>query len=1838
MNASELISEFDSAGIRLWREGGQLRFRAPRGAMTDERLALLRGRKEELLGRLPDRAAPDGAGSGGPAAHEKVWAAEPEARHEPFPLTDIQSAYLLGRDEAFDYGGVSCHIYLEYPRPADLDPARLQRAWDGLVERHDMLRSVISEDGTQRIAPTLPDLSIQVTDVRDASPAAVDGVLAAVREELSHKVHPAGERPLYELRLTRAADRAVLHLSMDFMVLDWISIQLLLAELDRRYRQPDCELPPLDATFRDYVAAERRLRDTERYARDRAYWWRRVDDLPAAPALPLADGHDPGTVPPRFRRLGTTLSEGAWQSLKRRAAERGVTPANAVLAAYTETIGRWSAGERFCLGLTLLNRMPLHPQVDRMLGDFTSVSLLAVEQTARAPFAERARSMGEQLFEDLDHRLCGGVEVLREIARRRGREAALMPVVFTGGIGVGHALGPDARVQKPLYGISQTPQVWIDCQATDQFGGLEVNWDVREGVFPDGLVDDMFAAFAQLLDRLAERDAPWAEADPLRLPERQIARRDAVNATAAPEPGGLLHTALVERARKHPAQTAVIDARGPLTYGEWLGKAAWVARELRAAGCRPGDFVAVLMDKGRDQVVGVLGALLAGGVYVPVDTGQPRVRRDRILTGCGARYAVLSGADGGCDLPSAVRPVDVAAAETLPLAAVPDHTARPGDLAYVIHTSGSTGEPKGVMISHRAAVNTVHDINERFAVDDRDRVLGLAALGFDLSVYDLFGPPALGAALVLPDPARRGDPSHWAELVERHGVTLWNSVPAQLQMLAHYLDAEPRDLGRVRLALLSGDWIPLALPGHAGRHLPGCALVSLGGATEAAIWSIHRRIHAVEPHWRSVPYGTPLANQRFHVLDAALRDRPDLVPGELYIAGTGLAEGYLNDPERTASRFPSHPVTGERLYRTGDLGRYLPDGDIEFLGRADQQVKIRGHRIELGEIDAVLGDHPAVGSSAVLVEGTDALERSLVAFVEPAVRTDGADAAKAVAAEADAVSAAPLPSNAPRPEQAAAYVEHLERAFLLSMAAALSAPGLFTTGTVRHSEADIARAVRVAEPHRGLLRRWLRALHRAGLVRHDPGTDTWLGLRAPDPAEVAAAWDELRGHTPDEICPPALLDYFHAHADALPALLRGEEKAVRLFFPGGSQDIARAWYADNLASRRLLATLGAAVRGAAGARRDGPLRVLEVGGGIGAATGHVLDALGDVPVDYLFTDVSEYFLADARERFGHRPGVRFGLFDMNREPGSQGLLPNSFDVVLSAGALNNARDTAQVISRLRTLLAPRGWLCLLEMTREHPEITATQAFMMEEPEDLRREQDNLFVHEDQWRDLLTAAGAGQVLGWPAADDAFAVLGQRVLAASFKHDRAEVRPEEITAWTAQRLPAYMVPAHVQIVDTLPLTANGKVDRKRLLGWVPDRGERVPDRVAEPARPGAETRIAELWAEVLGGELPAREQGFFESGGDSLLAARLVGRVRESLPEAAGTTFDVLLRALLHTPTVAGLAERLAPALAEPVPGRHRGANTGRLSPLVDLGGTGDGPVRLLVHEGLGTLAPYRALTRELTADRRLLGLAVQDSARYLELAPHRLVEDLAGEYAREVLAAGHREVEVVGYCSGGLIAAELARALSESGAEVRRLTVVSSYRIPYRLRDELLVDYAFARVMGGDLEALGWPADEGEMGRALAAALARSPQVLEPGALARLGSGEAPASVAERFRLLGTRPSGERRSALHKALAAADAGLGDVGHVEALHGVFERTVEAVTHYEPLPYAGDITFLRPLAPTHFIPGFQDDMTRFWRDLCLGDLTVVDIPGDHFSCIQEPHVTHTAAAITASEGSGR
>jgi mycobactin phenyloxazoline synthetase len=853
---------------------------------------------------------------------------------KPFPLALMQHAYWIGRDEETTLGSVAAHLYVEFGGHG-VDAGRLERAVEALVKRHGMLRAKFTDDGLQQILPERTQPLLIVHDIDD------EVELERIRDRSSHARLNVAEGEVFSIQLSRLPDgRTRLHVDVDMLAADALSYRVLLADLARLYEDPKFE--PIAYSYPRYLAEREPARQADR-ERAREWWQQRIPALPAAPDLPL--------VPEGERRDATRVTRRHhWlapedrKRLSSRAHEHGLTPAMVVAAAFAETLASWSAQPRFLLNLPMFDRASTRPEVDQLVGDFTGSVLLDVDFSAKSSFVDHARSLQDRMHADAAHAAYSGVEVLRDLSRHQG-EQVLAPVVFTSALNLGELFDADVRrcFGEPVWIISQGPQVLLDAQVTEVNEGLLINWDVRENAFPAGLIDEMFAAFHGLITRLGQDDDAWNQPVGCALPAGQAEVRAKANDTTGPRSGKLLHDGFFDRARQAPDAPALVWSTGELTYGELAGRALKIAASLDVS---PGDAVGVSLPKGPDQIAAVLGVLAAGAAYVPIGVDQPEARAERIRRIAGLRH-VLTDARGAHE--PLAEPVRV------------DEES----VAYVLFTSGSTGEPKGVEVPHRAAMNTIEDLNERFGVGESDRCLAVSALDFDLSVYDIFGLLSAGGAVVLVEEDDRRDARAWAELVAARGVTLVNCVPALLDMLL--VSGRPGELTGLRTVLLGGDWVGTDLPGRVAAHAPRCRFAGLGGTTETAIHSTVCEVHGVPAHWRSVPYGTPLRNVACRVVDARGRDCPDWVGGELWIGGDGVARGYRADPARTADRFVEYE--GRRWYRTGDLARYWPDGTLEFLGRRDHQVKVRGVRIELGEVEAALAEHPAVRRGVAGVAG-----------------------------------------------------------------------------------------------------------------------------------------------------------------------------------------------------------------------------------------------------------------------------------------------------------------------------------------------------------------------------------------------------------------------------------------------------------------------------------------------------------------------------------------------------------------------------------------------------------------------------------------------------------------------------------------------------------------------------------------------------------------------------------------------------------------------------------------------------------------------------------------------------
>ena len=919
---------------------------------------------------------------------------QPDAEHrfEPFPLSDIQQAYLIGRSEGVELGNVGCHNYFELDLEA-WNRERFEAALNRVIQRHEMLRAIILPDGRQQVLQHVPQFHVQCQDLRGLPPEAVAAQIEALREKMSHHLYRTDCWPLFDFRVSRLDDRrARLHISIDMLIADGRSFEILFAELSQLYLNPETSLPPLQLSFRDYIFASNSIEETDAFAQSSDYWLKRVPTLPPAPELPLAA--NPASIThPRCKRRCARIDSATWSALKEKTTQLNLTPAGIVLAAFSEVLAIWSKHPRFTINLTLFNRLPLHPESNDIIGDFTALDLLEVDNSKPESFEARARRQKEQLWQDLDHRHFSGVRVMRELIRQQGAgPKAIMPVVFTSLLGLGSSkdgAGWTGRLGKTAFAISQTPQVYFDFMCIEDAGELVLNWDTVEELFPAALLDDLFQAYQSLLKNLAVEETSWehtlAQNAQKLLPAWQGEKLRQANETAAPVSDELLHTPFLKQVQQRPAEPAVCTPSRRLTYAELYHHACAVEEELLQRNVRPNQFVAVVMEKGWEQVVAVLGTHFAGGAYMPVDPELP-AERQRYLIENGDVKIVLtqSAVRAKVSAPEGVEVIvvdELKPAKNAPL--TPRRRQKPEDLAYVIYTSGSTGLPKGVMIDHRGAMNTVLDINRRFAVGPQDCVLALSRLNFDLSVYDIFGLLAAGGTIVMPAAELAQDAAHWVQLVAAEKVTLWNTVPALMQLLVEEA-GEGGKLGQsLRVIMMSGDWIPVPLPGQIRKLLPNAEIFSLGGATEASIWSILYPIVHVGPNWKSVPYGKPMVNQTFHVLSDSLTPCPVWVPGQLYIGGIGLAKGYWRDESKTAAHFIKNPHSGESLYRTGDWGRYLPDGNIEFLGREDSQVKVQGYRIELGEIEVKLQEYPGIESCVVIVREDKPREKRLVGYLVP---------------------------------------------------------------------------------------------------------------------------------------------------------------------------------------------------------------------------------------------------------------------------------------------------------------------------------------------------------------------------------------------------------------------------------------------------------------------------------------------------------------------------------------------------------------------------------------------------------------------------------------------------------------------------------------------------------------------------------------------------------------------------------------------------------------------------------------------------------------------------------------
>jgi amino acid adenylation domain-containing protein len=878
-------------------------------------------------------------------------------------------------------------IRLEGP----LNTRALQAGLDQVAARHEILRTTftaIEGRPVQVVAPPAP-VPLSVVDL--------SSLPAAVREQEALRL-AAGETargfdltvgPLMRIQLLRLSeDHHLLALTMHHIVFDEWSVALFVRELLAVYEAvadgTTPALPELPIQYGDFAAWQRGWLETDARERHLEYWHRELASVPRMLELPTD----------RPRRAVQTF-EGSSASIILSAALVGKLTALAraedatlfmlLLAGWQVLLHRYTMQEQIVVSTGVASRT--HRETESLIGCLTNILVLRGELRSDATFRNVLRQARRVTLGAFSHQDLPFEHLVQELQPERD----LSHPPFTQSMLVllnapSQSLHVEGLRLTPVSLESTTTQYDLLLHFWEEGAQLCGRLRYSTDLFDRETIVRLLSNFRTLLESAAAE--PDRAIGALSIMDAGQLHKLVVewNETRVPFlQDKCLHELFEARVDLDPAAPAVITNAQTVTYGELESHANRVAARLKERGVGPGSMVGMALRRSLESVAGLLGIAKAGGAYVPLDPGYPGERLALMLQDCGAT-AVVTDRSLVEHLPIGNRALCLAVDGPPVARETRDSSgARADGLAYLIYTSGSTGRPKGVMLDHRGRVNNFTDFNRRFQIGPGDRLLALSSLGFDMSAYDVFGTLAAGAAIVLPDPADEREPVQWADMIRRHRVTLWHSVPALLQMLVDRLETNREaPLDSLRLVLVGGDWIPVSLPGRLMAVAPGARVVSLGGATEVSMDSTLYTVDTCRPDWESIPYGRPMANQTAHVLDRWSNAVPIGVPGELCLGGVGVAWGYHNRPDLTAEKFVPDPFSvtpGARLYRTGDCAKYMPDGNLELLGRLDQQVKIRGARVEPGEVEARLRQHPLVKSAVVIGREDTPGDQRLVAYV-----------------------------------------------------------------------------------------------------------------------------------------------------------------------------------------------------------------------------------------------------------------------------------------------------------------------------------------------------------------------------------------------------------------------------------------------------------------------------------------------------------------------------------------------------------------------------------------------------------------------------------------------------------------------------------------------------------------------------------------------------------------------------------------------------------------------------------------------------------------------------------------
>jgi amino acid adenylation domain-containing protein len=1464
------------------------------------------------------------------------------ARAPAAPLSFAQSRWwFLGQLER---DAAPLHNWIRATRwSGPLNIPLLGRSLEEVVRRHQALRTrFLNQDGdpVQEPAPAGP-FPLPVIDLSSLPAAEREeeaGRLAA--QELLEPFDLEGGRLLRASLLRLGSEEHVLVLVIHHITSDGWSMQLLLRELVTLYSAfaggHPCPLPELPIQYADYARWQRSHFQGSTLESELTYWREQLRGAP--PALELPSDRPRPTVRTYAGAQQSFMLPGSLvEALTTLARRERASLFMVLLAAFKVLLWRYTGQTDLVVGVPTAGRTRV--ELEGLIGCLANALVLRTDLAGDPSFRQvlarvRTVALGAYAHQELPFE-----KLVEELQPERSPSHHPIFQVMFNFRDFPPAMGEIAEVRLEDIKVERGTALFdLSLAVVRGSGGITCGFGYSTDLFDPATVARLGSHYRALLesavaepDRRLSETCLWSDTE-----RRQVLFE--WNATARDyRLDRCVHQLFERQAAGASSRVALLFEDQRLTYGELNRRANQLAHYLRRLGVGPEVRVGLCLERSVEMVIGLLAVLKAGGAYVPLDPAYPKERLAFMLED--ARVSILLVQDRHMEgLPLKGPRVVGLDSEGQSFAAEsgddPTNEVEADNLAYVMYTSGSTGQPKGVMVCHQSVTNHLRWRHEYFPLTPADRGLQKASLSFDDSVWEIFEPLLAGAQLILARPGAQADSAYLARLIAERRITTACFVPSLLRVFLE----EPKltDCVSLRRVTTGGEALSLELQERFfSQHQAG--LHNGYGPTEATIsatfWTCER-----DGNRRCVPIGRPIANTTTYVLDGNLQPLPIGVPGELYVGGVGLARGYLDRPGLTAECFVPDPfggTAGARLYRTGDRARYLADGTLEFLGRLDEQVKLRGNRVELGEVEAVLRQHPAVRESVALAREDRPGEHRLVAYVVPQL-TEPAGSGRTDPKQL-------------QDEHIAQWLSRYEEIY--SLGTSVSDPAFDTTGWISSYTDD---AIPAKEMHEWLSHTVERIVHLEPrrvleigcgtgmlLLRVAPHCERYVGtdfsptvLRALGQRVDAAGltWkvtllqreaSDFTDMAPDTVN-LVVINSVTQYLPDIDYLLRVIENAVDLVAPGG------AIFVGDVRNLDLLETFHTSVE--------------------------LFRAPDAITTEELRERVSNRVSAESELAISpaffaampaHLPKIDRVEISLKRGRADNELTRFRYDVTLrlrpAAPAAapepplttvdwkTSGLDLGQVRSLLGTGECRAIYLRQVPNARVQNDVRAVELLEQRELTTVARLREALrsaadvdggVTTEDFWA-LGAELGYSVEVAWPEgnsrgrydvllwpSESARPTLARREnpsAAAERSWTRYANQPLARSAsrslvsdlrWhLAERLPDYMVPQTFVVLDAFPLTPSGKIDRRALPE--PGRAQSVPERYQPPRTP-AEQIIADIWALVLKLERVGIQDNFFELGGHSLLATQAMSRIRQAFQ------VDLPLRAIFEAPTVVSLA--------------------------------------------------------------------------------------------------------------------------------------------------------------------------------------------------------------------------------------------------------------------------------------------------------------------------------------------